>query len=169
MQRIAIIGCSGSGKSTLARGLGSLLGLPVVHIDAIYWRPGWRESEEAPFQAALNAAAARDRWIIDGTFVGHSAVRFARADTIIWLDLPTPLCLSRAFFRMASAFGQVRPDLAPGCPEKFDPAFYRYILNWNRDIRPGVEAAIAQHAEPARLVRLRSDREMAAFLANVEA
>jgi adenylate kinase family enzyme len=38
MQRVAVIGCGGSGKTTLARQLGELLDLPVIHIDARYWR-----------------------------------------------------------------------------------------------------------------------------------
>jgi hypothetical protein len=62
------------------------------------------------------------------------------------------------------AFGQVRADLAPGCPEKIDLAFYRYILSWNRLTRPRMEAAIAAHGRDARLIRLRSDEESRAFL-----
>lgn len=42
-QRIAIIGSGGAGKSTLARALGGGLGLPVYHLDASFWRPGWTE------------------------------------------------------------------------------------------------------------------------------
>ena len=42
MERILIIGCGGAGKSTLARRLGEKTGLPVVHLDKLYWRPGWQ-------------------------------------------------------------------------------------------------------------------------------
>ncbi|MDL2203738.1 hypothetical protein QQF51_13830 [Brucella intermedia] len=41
MKRIMIIGGAGSGKSSLARALGDITGLPVVHIDTLYWQPGW--------------------------------------------------------------------------------------------------------------------------------
>ena len=39
--RIAVIGCAGSGKSTLAAKLGSSTGLPVIHLDQLFWKPGW--------------------------------------------------------------------------------------------------------------------------------
>lgn len=41
-RRIAVIGFSGSGKSTLAIRLGSILGVPPVHLDSLFWLPGWR-------------------------------------------------------------------------------------------------------------------------------
>ncbi len=44
MKRLAIVGCAGAGKSTLARLLGQILGLPVFHLDALFWRPGWVET-----------------------------------------------------------------------------------------------------------------------------
>jgi adenylate kinase family enzyme len=40
MERVIIIGCGGSGKSTLARQLGERTGLPVVHLDKLFWNPG---------------------------------------------------------------------------------------------------------------------------------
>ena len=40
MQRIAVVGSGGAGKSTFGRELGRLLGLPVIHLDHHYWRPG---------------------------------------------------------------------------------------------------------------------------------
>jgi adenylate kinase family enzyme len=165
MQRIAIVGCSGAGKSTLARALARKLDLPVVHIDALFWQPGWKEGDREILRARLDAAAAADRWIIEGGFANQSAQRFARADTIVWVERPTWLCLWRAFRRMLTNFGRTRADLAPGCPERFDLAFYLYILNWNQSARPGLTAALAEHALQARLIRLASDRDTLRFLA----
>ena len=55
MERVLIIGCSGAGKSTLARKLGEKTGLPVVHLDALFWEPGWVESSRDVFDAKLMA------------------------------------------------------------------------------------------------------------------
>jgi adenylate kinase family enzyme len=164
MQRIAIVGCSGGGKSTLARALGARLGLPVVHMDTLFWLPGWRESDRDDFRARVEAAAREDRWVMDGGFITHSQARFERCDTIVWIELPIWLCLLRALWRMASQFGRARADLAPGCPERFDLEFYRYIWTWNRKVRPRLQAAIEAWAPDARLVRLASDGAMRDFI-----
>ena len=97
MQRVAIVGCSGGGKSTLARAMGDRLGLPVTHLDNLYWKPGWTQSQLEEFRPKVEAVAAEDRWIIEGNFTSASALRFARADTIVWIELPIPVCLWRAF------------------------------------------------------------------------
>jgi hypothetical protein len=60
MRRVVILGCSGAGKSTFARALGARLGVPVVHLDALFWRPGWVEPENKAFRAAVAAAIAGD-------------------------------------------------------------------------------------------------------------
>lgn len=44
MKHIAIIVCSGAGKSTFARELGAITGLEVIHLDRLYWKPGWVET-----------------------------------------------------------------------------------------------------------------------------
>jgi adenylate kinase family enzyme len=167
MQRIAIVGCSGGGKSSLSRALGARLGLPVVHLDTLFWQPGWRESGLEEFRPKVEAWAARERWIIEGNFTSASALRFARADTVIWVEPPIWLCLVRAILRSAFAFGRARADLAPGCPERFDLAFYRYILAWNRVTRPKMAQVLAERAAQARLVRLADKRQVAAFLAGL--
>lgn len=56
-RRICILGNSGAGKSTLAAALGDVSGLPVVHLDRIFWKPGWIEAPEAEVCATMTAAA----------------------------------------------------------------------------------------------------------------
>ncbi len=168
MQRIAILGCSGGGKSTLARALGARLGLPVIHIDTLYWRPGWVEPDKKGFRERMAEAAAGDRWVIDGNFSNTFDLRLPRADTIIVIEQPRWRCLWGAVKRWWSWRGRTRPDLAPGCPEKIDPEFYLYIWNFDRDVKPRLEAALAEHGAHARLIRLRSDRQIAAFLNALE-
>ena len=165
MDRIVIVGCSGGGKSTLARALGARLGMPVIHLDVLFWKPGWRESEPLRFRLAVEAAVAGERWVSDGNFTGASAMRLARADTVVWIELPMALCLWRAVWRSLSNLRRARADLAPGCPEKIDFAFYRYIWTWNRLTRPKMQRAIDRFAGGARVIRLRSNRQIAAFLA----
>ena len=68
MERIIIIGCGGAGKSTLARKLGEVLDLPVVHLDKLFWKPGWVETTAEEFDALLAMELAKDKWIMDGNF-----------------------------------------------------------------------------------------------------
>jgi adenylate kinase family enzyme len=165
-QRIVVVGCSGSGKSTLARALGARTGLPVVHLDTLYWHPGWSPPpDQAAFRAEVQAVIAGDRWIIDGGFTAAGgAERMARADLIVLFDLPRVTCLWRAIRRYIAYRGTSRPDLAPGCPERVDFAFYRYIWTYRRKVLPKLEALIAAHGR-GRRVCLRHDRDTAALLA----
>lgn len=127
MQRVMVIGSPGAGKSTFARRLASLTGLPLRHLDAEFWLPGWTERDPAEWRDKQAGLVADDRWIIDGNYGGSLAVRSARADTVILLDYPTALCVWRAVKRIATTHGKVRADSAPDCPEQFNPSFLVYI------------------------------------------
>ncbi|MGH6992968.1 MAG: hypothetical protein ACRED8_08855 [Caulobacteraceae bacterium] len=164
MERLMVVGCSGAGKSTLARRLGDRLDLPVFHLDSLFWKPGWKESDREEFRARIAEAAAGEKWIFDGGYITHAVPAFRRAELIIWLDLPRRVCLARAVARSIFGFGRVREDLAPGCPEKIDLGFYRYIWNWDRSNRPRLEAALAENASGARLVRLADDKAVERFV-----
>ena len=59
-KRILILGPSGAGKSTLARRIGERPGLPIVHLDAINWNPGWVQTEAERFRQQVKEAAAGD-------------------------------------------------------------------------------------------------------------
>lgn len=165
MRRILIVGNSGAGKSTLARRLGDKLGLPVTHLDILYWKPGWTPGDGAQFVAAVSETLSGPAWICDGDFAGTWDLRMPLADTIVWIDQPRVVCLWRAIWRVVTWRGGGRPDMAEGCGEKLDLAFYRFIWTYDEKVRPRLEAALATHGALARQVRLRSDREIADFLA----
>jgi adenylate kinase family enzyme len=169
VRRILIIGNSGGGKSTLARRLGACLGLPVIHLDVLFWKPGWVESDDDAFRAQVGLALQSDAWVCDGNFGGTWDLRMPRADTIVWIDQSPWLCLVRAIGRVFAYRNRRRPDMAEGCRESFDLEFYAFILTFNRKVRPRLEAALERHGGAARIVRLRSDREIATFLARASA
>jgi adenylate kinase family enzyme len=164
MRRILVIGNSGGGKSTLARKLGEKLGLPVIHLDVLFWKPGWVERDRDEYRASVVAALAAPDWICDGNFTSTFGMRMALSDTIIWIDRSRFLCLFRAIRRAVTYAGGGRPDMTEGCDEKIDFEFYRFILTYDRKVRPKLEQALAEHGAHARLVQLTSDREVAAFL-----
>lgn len=165
MRRVLIIGNSGAGKSTLARRLGERLGLPVIHLDVLFWKPGWVESDDDEFRRRVAAALAAPAWVCDGNFGGSWDLRMPLADTIVWVDQPRWLCLFRAIRRVFQYREGERPDMAAGCRETIDLKFYHFIWTYDRQVRPKLEAALAQHGGHARIARLRSDREIEAFLA----
>lgn len=170
MQRIVVIGCSGSGKSTLARELGRRLSLPVIHLDALFWQPGWKQpSDRAAFDRQVLEVAARESWIIDGGYSSTIAERLRRADTVVLFDLPTWLCLWRITRRAITLLGRTRPDMAPGCVEKLpDLEFLNFTLTYRKLRIPRREAEIARHFK-GRLVRLRRVRDVDAFLDSLPA
>jgi len=135
MDRIMIIGCGGAGKSTLARKLGEKLSIPVVHLDKLWWKPGWIESERDAFDCALAAELEKPRWIMDGNFSRTLRMRLERCDTVIYLDFPRITCILSVLIRVLSNWGKTRPDMTPGCNERFDFEFLKWIWNYNRKNR----------------------------------
>ncbi|MDN7246664.1 topology modulation protein [Planococcus shenhongbingii] len=129
MKKIMVTGVSaGAGKSTFAAELGEKLGLPVHHLDSIYWKPGWIEAEPAEFRAAQEKVTAGESWIIEGNYSDSFDIRFAKADTFIYLELPLRVCLYRVLKRWLTNIGNTRPDMAEGCPEKMDLEFLKFIV-----------------------------------------
>lgn len=115
-QRITIWGNSGSGKSTLAELAGAKLGLPVFHLDLIAWEPDWRYRNEPDFLALQRPWLDQPGWIIEGVggWTGLNE-RFRRADLIVHLDTPLPLCEKRAELRMVEDQATKNRFMAGGC------------------------------------------------------
>ena len=135
MERIIIIGCGGAGKSTLARKLGEMLDIPVVHLDKLFWKPGWVETTAEEFDALLAMELAKDHWIMDGNFNRTMPERIKRCDTIIYLDFSRFACLTGMLKRIITTYGTVRPDMGEGCPERIDLDFLKWVWNFNKNKR----------------------------------
>jgi adenylate kinase family enzyme len=168
MRRIVIVGSAGTGKSTLARELGRRLGIPVIHLDALNWRPGWQPLAVDEFRARLKEATSGDAWITDGNYAIHTFdLRMPRADLFVWVDRPPLRCAWRVIKRAVKSYFRSDEDLAAGCKEKLDQRFLgrlRYIAHFDRVNRPRIEAARLLHGPHVPVVVLRHDRDIAAFL-----
>ena len=163
-QRILVLGNSGSGKSTLTRQLSVALGLPAVHLDAFFWRPGWTETPRDEWDARMPELCAGERWVQDGNYARSLPQRLGRADTVVLFDRPTVVCLWRVVCRWWQYRGVSRPDLAPGCPEKIDLDFIGWVLLFRFKELPRVHAALSDRPTGLHLIVLRRDRDVEALL-----
>jgi adenylate kinase family enzyme len=167
MKRVLVIGSGGAGKSTFARRLGERLGLPVIHLDTFFWRPGWVETPKEEWRRTVEELCARAAWVMDGNFSGTLVERLAACDTVILLDMPRTVCVWRALKRVVMYRNRPRPDMAAGCGEKFDLKFLYWVWTYPSRGRPKVLARIDEFAADKRFVQLRSDAEVEKFLAEV--
>ena len=166
MRRILVIGSPGAGKSTLADELGRHLGLPVIHLDRHYWRPGWIEPDPGAWQVEAGALCAAPAWVMDGNYGGTLPVRLQRADTVIWLDFPPWRCVWRILARWRRWRGRVRPDMREGCPEQMSWEFLSYTARFPWNGRRRLESALL--GWPGTPIRLRTPGQVRACLAGLE-
>lgn len=168
MRRVVILGNSGSGKSRLARRLGCALDLPVVHLDPLYYGPGWAHGDPALFRQRVAEALAGEAWIVDGSFLTMVGdITLPRAELIVWLEQPRWLATSRALRRCLDPSGAARPDLPAGCRDTPSREMLADIWGYERRTRPETERRLAQFAPTASVRRLAGDRAVAAFLASM--
>ena len=165
-----VLGGSGAGKSTLARDIGERLGLPVSHMDSLFWDAGWVMSPEETFLARVDQVIAEDTWVMDGNYSRTWPARLARADTVVFLDIPTWLRVWRVIRRTVLGYGRTRPDLGAECPERFDLGFiFGWVARYHWNGRPKALALMAPDGPARQLVRhhLRSRRDVRQFLASL--
>ncbi len=156
MKRVLVMGPSGSGKSTVARELGEILGINVIHLDAVFWNPGWVETPRPQFRETLEGLVKGESWIMDGSYSNTLDIRLPVADTVVFLDLLRRTCLWRVIRRRLQYRGRSRPDIAPGCPERLTWEFLKWIWDYPRKRRRQTLEIIDQYADGRRIVRLGS-------------
>lgn len=133
LRRVVVIGCPGSGKSTFARRLHTLTGLPLYHLDAIYWNPDRTTIPREEFRARLQKIIQSDAWIIDGHYGSTLLWRLEACDTVFFLDYPTEVCLEGIRARR----GQVRSDI-PWVETQDDDEFLDFIQRFREESRPAL-------------------------------
>lgn len=149
---MAIIGCPGSGKSTIAQRLHERLKIPLHHLDQYYWLPGWKRPDKDAFEKNHNALCDQEQWIIEGMAMRNLAYRVAKADIIIFLDVPLRTCLYRIFKRAFTGFGTIRDTSAPGCPERLpNREFLTYVWNFNRKHKPLIRTILEQYKDQKKI------------------
>ena len=167
MERVMIIGCGGAGKSTLARKLGEKTGLPVVHLDQIWWSPGnWQHLEREEFDEKLQQEMEKTRWILDGNFNRTIEPRLEMCDTVIYLDMSRIVSLKNWIGRVIRNWGKARPDMAEGCAEWFDPEMAKWIWEFNGKNRDRYYELLAQ-AKDKNIVILKNRRMVRRFLEEI--
>ena len=167
MKRVLVIGSGGAGKSTFARRLGERLGLPVIHLDKVFWRAGWVETPKDEWQRKVEELCAGDSWVMDGNYSGTLDVRLGACDTVVFLDLPRVLCTWRVLKRAVMYRDTPRPDMAPGCRENLQPKFLHWVWTYRKRRRPKILATLGRVAGEKRVIRLSSSAEVERFLAEV--
>lgn len=166
MDRIMIIGCGGSGKSTLAQQLGQKLGLPVIHLDKLFWTPGWVSIPKEEFDRVHADAVSKEKWIIDGNFDRTIPVRLKRCDTVIYLDFSRFACLMGVLKRVVTTYGKVRSDMGEGCPEHIDLDFLKWVWNFNKNKRER-NYRLLNETEGVRVIILKNRRMVKKFLSEL--
>ena len=134
-KRILLIGCPGSGKSTLAKKLGQKTGLPVIHLDTIYWLPHWERRPTEEFESILKEELEKETWIIDGNYNRTLDLRISYCDLIIYLDIPRRVCLWSVIKRRIQYANKTREDMQKECNEVIDYSFISYVYRFNKTHR----------------------------------
>jgi adenylate kinase family enzyme len=161
-----VIGDTGSGKTTVARALAEKLGVPHIELDALFWRPGWQESEADEFRERVVAALGDEGWVVDGNYrTKLGSLVLGQADVIIWLDLPFRTTFPRSLRRTLRRL-RTRESLWGTNVESWRAVFFsrESLLWWAVKSRVRKRRGRFADFDGDRLVRLRSQREVERLL-----
>ena len=161
-KRVAVIGCPGGGKSTFSRALRDRVGLPLYHLDAIYWRDDRTHLSREEFYPLMREIIAREEWIIDGNYGSTIEWRIAACDILFFLDYPAEVCLAGVRARR----GQKRSDM-PWVEEGDDEEFLAFIRAFETESRPRILELMGRYPEKTVITfrtRAEADKYLAALI-----
>ena len=144
MQKVMVIGCPGSGKSTFSRALHEIIGLPVCHLDMLFWNADRTIVEQEAFHERLAETMEQDNWIMDGNYGSTMELRMRACDTVFFLDYPLDVCMKGITERR----GKERPDIPWVEPvDDVDEEFIEFVKNYNSENRPAVVALLEKYKD----------------------
>ena len=158
MKKIIVIGCPGSGKSTVSRALHNKTGIPLYHLDMMYWNADKTTVEKSVFLERLSAVLEKNEWIIDGNYSSTMELRMAACDTVIFLDYPLDVCLDGIRERR----GKPRSDM-PWIETEEDAEFIEFIKSYNEQQKPKVLELLKKYGDK-NIVICKSREQADAFL-----
>jgi adenylate kinase family enzyme len=172
VRRVSVVGTSGSGKSTVASALAVALDADFLELDSVNHQADWVPLPTPEFRERVAAVVAGERWVIDGNYSQVRDLVWARADTVVWLDLPRRTVMRRIVWR---SFRRVagRAELWNGNRERWGNLFTldkeESVIAWawqtHAANRVKFEAAMADPANGhLRFVRLTSPAAVRRFL-----
>lgn len=168
IKRIMIIGLPGAGKSTLAAQLGKQLQLPIYHIDKYYWKPNWQKYSIEEWQKIHDKLINKPEWIIEGCAIKSSFMqRFAKADLVIYLHLPRPLCLWRMIKRCIGIRDFSLNDRPAGCREGLPWRLIRYMWTFDSQLMSRLLPEAQKNMPTIPVVIINNDKELAFFVKQI--
>lgn len=137
-----MIGCPGSGKSTFSKSLHKITGIPLFHLDMLFWNEDKTTVEKSVFLDRLLKTLENSEWIIDGNYASTMELRMQKCDTVIFLDYSSDVCLSGIKERK----GKPRSDMPWVEDEEEDPEFIAFIKSYNSQNRPQVMELLKRYS-----------------------
>ncbi|MBQ4517686.1 MAG: adenylate kinase [Clostridia bacterium] len=141
MEKVIIIGCPGSGKSTFGRKLKHITGLPLYHLDMMFWNEDKTTVSKEIFVERLHEVMSNPKWIIDGNYGSSMEMRIRESDTVFFLDYPTNVCIEG----IESRKGQPRSDMPWIENGNTDKDFIDFINKYNSESRPKVISILEKY------------------------
>lgn len=170
MERVTIVGPSGSGKSTLAKQLGKVFELPAFHMDQQFFNPGWVEKSKEALVGEVNGILDKnEQWIIEGNYSSTLPTRLSKSTHVYFLDYPRRIYVYRVLKRLLLTYGKVREDMAPGCPERIDLSFLKYVWNFKTQRREKLLKLIqSEIPSNCNLIKFKHPKECEQYLESIE-
>jgi adenylate kinase family enzyme len=164
MEKIAIVGPSGAGKTTLAKELSSTLNIKALHLDRLFWQRDWEKIPRDNRIDILQQLIQEKQWIIEGTYIHSTDLHLVTADTIIFLDIHSLVCLLRLIKRRYKNQDRPRRDIPEGCTDKLTAYRILKVLTFRSRDRKTLQQKLSDFETKKTVVRLRSKKEVEVFL-----